>query len=703
MTGNLWLDWALLAVSLFNTILLLWLGLTVLLNVERRSLGVWLMGIGLLLGAAFFISHTAILGHDTVFTPRGLNFWWQIGWIPVIGSPFAWYILILWYGGFWSEQGEPIRKRHTIWLIQLSLLGGALALLMIFTHSLPSFSQITVLDLSSTLVIGGIPVIFALFPGFIILCIGLSLDALRHPAPPSRLMGTQARERTRPWLIGTAVILLLVGLLVAIFVAWVVRSARDLTNGVIPAALMLSAIWFDLAIEILIATAVVMLGQGLVSYEVFTGKVLPRRGFFRHWRSTVILAFGYALIIGWSLAFRLRPIYSLLLTTALMATFYALFSWRSFEEREEFMARLRPFVGSQDFVQNLMRPEGDASGSAKAVFQALCRDVLNTSQAQLIPLGSLAALAGKPLTIPENTPLSTFAVDGSDFFAIDIMQLGDQDWPYRWALPLWTERGPIGAMLLGDKQDQSLYTQEEIEIARSSAERILDLLTGEEMARRLILTQRRRLAETQVMDRRTRRALHDEILPDLHTAVLRLSALPQDASAPSDGIAMLSQIHHQISNLIRSSPAIAQVDASSDFIQALKDAVAAEFTDEFESIVWNVQGNFPTLEPVAAEVLFHASREAVRNAAVHGRGIHREHGLSVVISISADEMICIRITDTGVGVPDSELVESSEGGLALHTTMIAIIGGTLHVTRHAAGGTEVIITAPRLTSNPNIS
>ena len=38
MTGEPLLDWAIMAVSLFNTVLLLWLGLTVLLNAERRPL-----------------------------------------------------------------------------------------------------------------------------------------------------------------------------------------------------------------------------------------------------------------------------------------------------------------------------------------------------------------------------------------------------------------------------------------------------------------------------------------------------------------------------------------------------------------------------------------------------------------------------------------------------------------------------------------
>ncbi len=47
MSGNFSLDWLTLAVSLFNTILLLWLGLTVLLNAERRSWGIWMAGGGL--------------------------------------------------------------------------------------------------------------------------------------------------------------------------------------------------------------------------------------------------------------------------------------------------------------------------------------------------------------------------------------------------------------------------------------------------------------------------------------------------------------------------------------------------------------------------------------------------------------------------------------------------------------------------------
>src|SRR5687767_8737901 len=126
MTGNFWTDWLLTSISLFNMIVLLWLGLTVLLNADRRTFGVWLMGGGLLMGAVFFTSHTTILGSDPLTAPLSLNFWWQIGWIPVILSPFAWYVLILWYAGFWSDHDQRLMRRHRVWLLQIIILAAVI-------------------------------------------------------------------------------------------------------------------------------------------------------------------------------------------------------------------------------------------------------------------------------------------------------------------------------------------------------------------------------------------------------------------------------------------------------------------------------------------------------------------------------------------------------------------------------------------------
>ena len=61
------INWLGIAVSIYNTVLMLWLGLTILLNAERRVWGVWLAGGSLILGASFFVSHTIIL-------QRGLDY-----------------------------------------------------------------------------------------------------------------------------------------------------------------------------------------------------------------------------------------------------------------------------------------------------------------------------------------------------------------------------------------------------------------------------------------------------------------------------------------------------------------------------------------------------------------------------------------------------------------------------------------------------
>src|SRR6476620_3356473 len=113
MSGQLYLDWAILAVSLCNTILLLWLGLTVLLNAEnRRRTGIWVAGGGLLVGAALFVSHSAIIGFGLSFVSKGMDFWWRTSWVPAVASPFAWYVVMLWYAGYWDDPFADLRRRQ---------------------------------------------------------------------------------------------------------------------------------------------------------------------------------------------------------------------------------------------------------------------------------------------------------------------------------------------------------------------------------------------------------------------------------------------------------------------------------------------------------------------------------------------------------------------------------------------------------------
>ena len=81
-------DWALVATSLFNTVVLIWLGLTVLLNAERRSWGTWVAGLGILGGAAFFVGHTAVVGRVIGTFTGEMELWWRLGWLVLLAAPY---------------------------------------------------------------------------------------------------------------------------------------------------------------------------------------------------------------------------------------------------------------------------------------------------------------------------------------------------------------------------------------------------------------------------------------------------------------------------------------------------------------------------------------------------------------------------------------------------------------------------------------
>ncbi len=678
ITDNWLLNWALLTISLFNTIALLWLGITVLLNAERRSWGLWLAAGELLLGGAFFLSHTIILGYGVETFSRGLNFWWQLGWIPVVTIPYAWYVVMLWYAGFWEPWSARLNRRHYPWFVVTTLLALGVIILLVFANPLPSFVQIARLNLSATPALAGIPLLVLVYPVYILLCIALSLDVLRRPAPSGRVMGDLARRRARPWLIGAAITQIVVSLLVGFAMFWVIGSAQ---NFIRDARLVFTIAAFDLVIAALIAIAIVFLGQAVISYEVFTGKTLPRRGLKRYWQRAVIVAAGYAALLGCALALELHPIYSALLSAALITSFYALLSWRSFRERQQEIERLRPVIAGQQISGQLLA-KTPAEVDVRAPFESLCRDVLAARAAALIPRRPLAALVGEALVYPAGC--------AEELPDLDRIPAPPKVlcWPlagasagiWEWLVPLWAERGPSGVLLLGPKADGSLYAQEEMEIARSICERLIDTLASAAMARRLIALQRQRLAESQVIDRRARRVLHDEVLPQLHAVLL---ALQRDQPVSTETIDLLAATHRQIAELLRAGQAVTATEVSRrGLIGALRRTITDEFEAAFDQVRWELppeaDAALALLSPVTAEVVYYAAREAIRNAARHGRVGERPLSLRVVVKKSEDHWLLI-IEDNGGGFEQIAQPESSGGGLALHSTMMVVVGGALTI------------------------
>ena len=98
--------------------------------------------------------------------------------------------------------------------------------------------------------------------------------------------------------------------------------------------------------------------------------------------------------------------------------------------------------------------------------------------------------------------------------------------------------------------------------------------------------------------------------------------------------------------------------------------------------------------------MFGATREAVRNAARHGRGEDpaRPLHLSIALVEASDgtsEDIQVWIEDNGVGIDAGQRTSGSGQGLVLHGTLLAVLGGSLVAERLTQGGTRVTIRLPR--------
>jgi signal transduction histidine kinase len=241
---------------------------------------------------------------------------------------------------------------------------------------------------------------------------------------------------------------------------------------------------------------------------------------------------------------------------------------------------------------------------------------------------------------------------------------------------------------------------------------LLDVLAGAEMSRMVMGLLRRRIAEVKVLGGQRRRILHDEVLPQLHTAILQLEGLASGAEVPSQAetratVETLTGIHRQLSALIRAIPTAAPHHlARHGLVAALRNLVQDDFGGDFEEVTWQADpeavaaaGDIPLF---MGEAIFYAVQEAIRNAARHGRGDDPKRTLHLNVSVKWQEGLCIAIQDNGIGlsVPDSLANEHPSGsgsGLRFHSAMLAVIGANLEVESQKEQGTRVTISLPQAT------
>ena len=169
-------------------------------------------------------------------------------------------------------------------------------------------------------------------------------------------------------------------------------------------------------------------------------------------------------------------------------------------------------------------------------------------------------------------------------------------------------------------------------------------------------------------------------------------------------MALLTQIHRQLSNLLRSMTATLSPDVKQlGLLGALHQVVDRDLAGSLEDIDWQVEpaveACIQTLLPFESEVLFFAAREALRNAARYGH-LENKATLKVVIRATCIDGLSLIIEDNGgaMGTPAEATADadqmSSGQGLALHSALMAVMGGSLSFEHETGQFTRVTLSLP---------
>jgi anti-sigma regulatory factor (Ser/Thr protein kinase) len=761
---------AAIAISVFNLMTYLWLGLTVLLNGNRESRVTWIGGIGLLAAALFFLCHGALVGAGMPPGPSPVDIWWRLAWAPAFIAPFLWAATGLRYAdltGVWRRFRLPV-------LQAVAALGVIAALLTIPAWSaIASYGDfIRLLDASLRLHHAAPPPA-ARTPALLLLALALvvyvatcaslpwvSLALIQRRAPARRqpIAAASARGgdgallwnaadawgRSRRALLIASFCMLFTGAVVALIGVMTFIAARRASISPIPISFSLlppttrghvplPLVATDLLAQIALAGVGLTVGWAVVRQGILIERRLPQRGFLSHWRGMTVAAALLSLVVAGMAAIESEGLPELLVLVALVTCAYALFTWQSYIAHDHLLMQLRPFVASLtgSHAGWLAADPLEVERSAEALFTSLCRDVLQASRGRLsIAIGRQRRVLTYTAPVDASADLSGLA------------EMRD------WVLPVNDERGVVAQLELGPRLDGAGYTSADLEIARACGQRILDAV-GEFAAAQVIASlARQRGVESELSAALPRRVLHDEVLPRLHLAIMRLESLRAKARPLIAGVAAgaapreargvtpqttpddetraglegsleetqreLTQAHHDLATLMRSAPMANLRRLEQGFAGALRAALEGEFRGSFDavrlSLPEDARAAADTLPPIVADLLLGATFEAIRNASKHARGEELHRPLTLEVDLRADERwISTRVRDDGVGLQTGQDQEATiastptllssgggaQSGLLTHGALMGLVGGALHVESQDGAGTTVTIQAPR--------
>lgn len=767
-----------LALSIFNLVAFLWLACTVWLNGDRRSMIAYVGVTGLALSAFFFFIQALLIYHP--FSPSwGFitpDFLWHLIWLPALGVPYIWFIIGLHYA---SLINHDWRRRRPLLLICSGALGFCVLVLLIWNRSTFSFAGTMRLlaysdamdesiDLLSPLVL--IPVLFLLYVAFcaigpwftparVLRVVHLlwrivsrrdrraELRSLRARLVDTfwddQLQSQELKEPVLSWHLARPGLLLAALLMVGLIMGLGILGIGSMFNWLrlqqspvspppsmtaIPFQLML----LDMFVTGSVALITLLVGYSIVRHGILIERPLARRGFFEQWRGVVIMAATVAVFIVLLLMQTHSNLGGMLLITSLATGVYALFTWSSYTAHDRYIALLRPFLRRTALRHWLNTDLQKTERSMEDLFFHLCHDVLGVRCARLVVLAGPMRRnftyrwpdedgrdQAEELHVEERF-LHTQGNDDMEAQRVPVripMTLHEQA-VICWVLPIYDELGLVATLSLGPREDGSVFTEEDMDLAQACGQRILDTLRDHEAMQAVAGLLRRRIVDVKLLGAQHRRVLHDEILPLMHLALLRLESLRPpvvrdevEAASPQEGagqaqtinevVEMISDAHRRLASMMRATTPSAPHRLERDgMMHAIHTMIKQDFQQAFDEVEWQVSEETArrideSVPPALAELIFAAVQEALRNAARHARGSDLHRHLCLTLRASCNPHIEVIVADDGIGILSaSSSTSGTGGGLLTHSALLAVAGGSLSVKSVPGEGATVRIFLP---------
>ncbi|HVB26093.1 MAG TPA: ATP-binding protein [Ktedonobacteraceae bacterium] len=564
----------------------------------------------------------------------------------------------------------------------------------------------------------------------------------------------------RPWLFLAAILMVglttILGILgILSLINWIEFERGEVVH-IVPQTL--TAIPFNLLVLDIIANTAVafiilIIGYSITRHGILIERPLARRGFFEQWRGIVIVATTVAIFIALLVDLTHSYLGGMLLITSLATIAYALFTWSSYTAHDRYIAMLGPFMHSTNIRHWLNTDQQKTEQGLEDLFFHLCQDVLAVQCARMIVLtgpvrrsfsyrwpdasqieGERNVLRAKqrpPRNKQNKTP------DGENRAPTRIrMTIGGQAM-ICWVLPIYDELGLVAMLYLGPREDGGVFTDEDMDLAHACGQRILDTLGDHEAMQAVAGLLRRRIVDVKLLGAQQRRVLHDDILPQMHLALLQLETLRskvnQHTPVPAtprpreqdrqigqsdseekinagleptldEVVKMITDAHRRLAAMMRATAPGAPHRLERDgLMPAIHTMLNQDFQQAFDEIEWDVSEETANCidevtPPAIAELIFAAVQEALRNSARHARGadVHRRLKLTLKATCGREyPFLEVIVADDGVGIISaSSSTTGTGGGLLTHSALLAIAGGSLTIKSAPGEGVTVRILLP---------